>query len=87
MSAAPPSSALLTSSVKTPLSPCSIEDCEERLAVRMERPSRSEACMLSIAGTVPSQPLWQLSMMIATSVMCAARLASARTSPSATPSL
>jgi hypothetical protein len=86
MSAAPPSSALQTSSVKTPWSPSSSDTCEERLALRIDRPSRSDACALSIAGTVPSHPLWQLSTMIATSVMCVARLASANTSVSETPS-
>jgi hypothetical protein len=86
MSAAPPASALQTSSVKTPSSPRPSDACDGRLAPRMESPSRSAAWALLAAGTVPSQPLWQLSTMIATPVMCVARFAWASTSASGTPS-
>ena len=57
MSAAPLSSALQTNSVNLPLSPCSQDDWDDRLAVRIDNPSRSDAWLLSTAGIVPSEPL------------------------------
>ena len=86
MSAAPPASAAQTRAVKTPLSPSSIDTCDARLAVRIDSPSRSDAWVLSAAGTAPSEPLWQLSTMITISATCRARFAYVRTSVSQTPS-